>query len=380
MSVRYGRSVMTGQLRVAVLLLFSFALAWPGTPALADGPEDSVGVVDQTTGLWHLRDPLTGETTSFYCGNPGDFPVMGDWDCDGDDNPGLYRQSDGFVYLRMANSQGNAHIRFFFGNPGDIPLAGDFDGDGCDTISIYRPSQGRVFIINELGKNDGGLGEADFSYFFGNPGDKPFVGDFDRDGIDTIGLHRESTGLVYFRNTHSQGNADEQFVYGNPGDKIIAGEWAQKGDFGPDTVGIFRPAAGTFFLRFSNTQGNADAEFLYGNNRMLPVAGDFGPLPGGDPPPPGPILGQAATVPNSPPPKPPPNQSRRDCGETVSIPPPAQDATRRIPPCASSHHPLIWTAAKYHTATSQSSGQTRTVSMETTTGSAAKPDRGNSVS
>ena len=126
--------------------------------ALADGPEESVGVVDSTTGKWYLRDPFNGETTSFFFGNPGDTPFMGDWDCDGVDTPGLYRRADGFVYLRNSNTQGIADIRFFFGNPGDIPLAGDFDGDGCDTVSIYRPAEQRIYVINRLGSDEGGLG------------------------------------------------------------------------------------------------------------------------------------------------------------------------------------------------------------------------------
>ena len=137
-----------------------------------------------------------------------------------------------------------ADARFFFGNPGDVPLAGDFDGDGCDTVSVYRPSQSRVFIINDLGEGDAGLGTAEFDYVFGNPGDKPFVGDFDGDGTDTIGLHRESTGLVYFRNSHTRGIANEEFIYGNPGDQILAGEWHGGPGGGVDTVGIFR--GGTF--------------------------------------------------------------------------------------------------------------------------------------
>ncbi len=207
-----------GRLRVATLLVAVVSVVAVGTPALADGPTDSVGVVDQTTGEWHLRDPFTGETTGFYYGNPGDFPIVGDWDCDGVDTPGLYRNSDGFVYLRNSNTQGIADIRFFLGNPGDIALAGDFNGNGCATISIYRPREGRVFIINKLGENNIGLGAAEFSYYFGNPGDRPFVGDFDRDGVDTIGLYRESTGLVYLRNSHTQGNGDTQFIYGKPGE------------------------------------------------------------------------------------------------------------------------------------------------------------------
>lgn len=268
----------------AVVLGCVFALVVP-LAAMANGGSGSVGVVDTTTGIWYLRDASNGDTTSFYYGNPGDYPMVGDWDCDGDETPGLYRQADGFVYLRNSNSQGFGDIRFFFGNPGDIPLAGDFNNDGCDTVSIYRPSEGRVYIINELGKNEGGLGAADFAYYFGNPGDKPFVGDFNDDGVDTIGLHRETTGLVYFRNSHTQGIAEFEFIYGNPGDKIIAADWAGS-PAGPETVGIFRPSEGRFYLNYQNAAGFADESFAYGNSNMIPVAGAFGALPGDDPPPP----------------------------------------------------------------------------------------------
>ncbi len=281
--------------RVTVLLGLVLVLG-VAAPALAQ--EGSIGIVDTSTGEWYLRDPATGATTRFFYGNPGDLPMVGDWDCDGDETPGLYRQSDGFVYLRNLNSQGAANIRFFFGNPGDIPLAGDFDGDGCDTVSIYRPSESRVFIINTLGANEGGLGAADFAYYFGNPGDKPFVGDFNNDGVDTIGLHRESTGLVYFRQTHTQGNADSQFIFGDPGDKIVAAEWATRGVPGPESVGLFRPSTCTSYLRHTNTQGVADVTLTYGVPTGLPVAGDFGALPGGGSPPSG-----CATV--APPPPPP---------------------------------------------------------------------------
>jgi hypothetical protein len=250
----------------------------PHPPAKA-----GVGVVDPGSGKWWLRDPATGETTSFYYGNPGDFPIMGDWDCDGIDTPGLYRQSDGYVYLRNTNTQGIADIRFYFGDPGDVPIAGDFNGNGCDTVSIYRPSNQRFYIINELGSNDGGLGASELDFVFGNPGDKPFVGDFDGDGVDTIGLHRESTGLMYFRNTNTQGIADAQFIYGDAGDRVVGGDWTADG---VSTPAIFRPTQGKFYLRYTNSQGNADEDFQYGGSAFQPVAGEFGSLPGGDEPPP----------------------------------------------------------------------------------------------
>jgi len=187
----------------------------------------------------------------------------------------MYRQSDGYVYLRNSNTQGSADIRFFFGDPGDIPLAGDFNGNGCDTVSIFRPSAARVFIINELGQNDGGLGAADFTYLFGNPGDKPFVGDFDADRIDTVGLHRESTGLVYFRNSHTQGTADVQYIFGDPGDRLVAGNFS---GFWEETPAVFRPSDLTFYIRHTNTQGNADRTetWNFTGPTWYPVAGVFG--------------------------------------------------------------------------------------------------------
>jgi Leucine-rich repeat (LRR) protein len=250
-----------------------------------DVNSDRVGLVDPVTGQWHIRG-LKGAVASFFYGNPGDVPFMGDWNCDGVSTPGLYRQSDGFVYLRNSNSQGVANIRFFFGNPGDYPLAGDFDGDGCDTVSIYRASESRIYLINELGANDGGLGAADTNYVFGNPGDKPFVGDFDGDGEDTVGLHRESTGFVYFRNSHTQGVANAQFFFGDPGDRLVAGDWGIID--GVDTPAVFRPSNTTFFFRHTNTQGNADESLVWGQSNFLPVAGSWtvsGGGGGGNPPP-----------------------------------------------------------------------------------------------
>lgn len=279
--------VLTVRTATRVLLVCAAAaamsLALPDAAQAETGGE-GVGVVDTSTGVWYLRDPGEGQTTSFYYGRPGDRPFSGDWDCDGIDTPGLYRRSDGFVYLRNSNTQGVADVEFFFGDPGDVAIAGDFNGDGCDTVSVYRPSEGRFYIVNRLGDGSGGLGAADFAYYFGNPGDEPFVGDFDGDGIDEVGLHRASTGVVYFRLTHSQGPADESFVYGNPKDVMLAGRWRAGADH--DTVGLFRPGDGSFHLSFANQPGNADESFIYGNARTVPVAGDFGLLPGGDQPPP----------------------------------------------------------------------------------------------
>jgi hypothetical protein len=241
-------------------------------PPCTDGATcDSIAVVDSggRYGLWSLLDD-PHDTDWFYFGNPGDIPFMGDWDGDGVATPGLYRQSDGFVYLRESNTEGVADREFFFGNPGDVPLIGDFDGDGRDSVSIWRSSEARVYVINELGADGEGLGAADYDFMFGNPGDQPFVGDFDGDGIDTIGLYRTSTGFVYFTNVNGTGAAENEFFYGNPGDVIFAGDWDGDGD---DTVAVFRPSSRRVYMSLTNAPGTADWAGYVGTSPYVVVAG-----------------------------------------------------------------------------------------------------------
>jgi hypothetical protein len=238
---------------------------------IAQASADQVGAVDTGKGEWHLTDPAGG-SHSFYFGIPGDVPLVGDWNCDGIDTPGMYRRSNGFAYLRNSNTTGVADVEFHYGNPSDIPLAGDWDGDCFDTLAIYRPSEGRVYLSNQLGTR-----AADQSYVFGNPGDVPFAGDFDGDGADEIGLRR-SNGLVYLNFDHD-GLADQQFVYGVGGDQVLAGDWDGDGD---DTAGIFRPGTCTFFLTDTNGTGVADRTVKHGGASMVPVAGSFA-LSGGPP-------------------------------------------------------------------------------------------------
>ena len=277
-----GEPTIPPALRWIVVTVALMAALWVGASRAGAAETEEVGLVDPTTGMWYLRG-ADGSTTSFFYGNPGDTPFVGDWDCDGVDTPGLYRTSSGFVYLRNSNTQGVADLTFFFGNPGDIPVAGDFDGDGCDTVSIYRASEQRFYIINSLGSDGGGLGAAEFSFLFGNPGDVPFVGDFDGDGFDTVGLHRRGNGTLYFNNQLVEGVAASQMAYGIANDVMFMGDW--NGDV-IGTVGIFRAIEGRFYLRNSNTSGIADVTFPYGAKRMLPVGGAFGPLPGGSAAPP----------------------------------------------------------------------------------------------
>ena len=76
------------------------------TVTIKIGVPDTVGLVDPGSGVWRLRN-TAGVVSEFFYGDPGDYPFVGDWDCDGEDTPGLYRQSDGFAYLRNSQYAGD---------------------------------------------------------------------------------------------------------------------------------------------------------------------------------------------------------------------------------------------------------------------------------
>jgi hypothetical protein len=202
-------------------------------------------------GRWHLRRSDGGPNIVFDYGDTGDFPIVGDWNGDGVDTPGVVRGA--MWYLRNSNTSGVADLTFMYGNPGDNPFAGDWNGDGRDTPGLHRRSDGRVYL-----RNSNTTGIADIDFFFGNPGDVPVVGDFDGDGRDTVSLYRPSLQTFYIinrlgSNQGGLGAADYFFTYGNSGDRPLAGDW--NGD-GVDSAGVFR--AGTFYLRNSNSTGSAD--------------------------------------------------------------------------------------------------------------------------
>ena len=216
-----------------------------------------------------LRNSLTAGIPNilFAHGKAGDRAIAGDWNNDGTDTIGFYRNGD--FYLRNSNSSGSSDLNFSFANPGDLPLAGDWNGDGTDTIGVYRPSNRTFYLRNS---NSGGA--PDITADFGNVNDLPVMGDWDGDGDDTIGVYRPSTGDFYLRDSNSEGAADYSFSYGNSGDVPVAGDWEGKGK---DLIGVFRPSTGVWFLEQDALETSSpEWVFAYGNvGPRSPLVGDW---------------------------------------------------------------------------------------------------------
>lgn len=164
-------------------------------------------------------------------------------------------------YLRQSLTSGGADFSFGFGNAGDKPLMCDWNGDGVKTPGVYR--NGWFYL-----RNSESSGTADVAFPYGNIGDTPICGDWNGNGTDTVGVVRGN--IWYLRNSNTSGTADVVFAYGNTGDKPIVGDWNADGT---TTPGVVR--GNTWYLRNTNSSGAADVAFAYGDSTDVPVVGDW---------------------------------------------------------------------------------------------------------
>jgi matrixin len=176
-------------------------------------------------------------------------------------------------FLRNANSFGRADVVFpGEGAPGYYRggklVSGDWNGDGVDTIGVYYPDAGGFSLWD---RNSADYRDTRLS-FGADWRDRPLAGDWNGDGVDTVGLYRPSEGKFYLATSNSSQASFIMFRYANAEDLPIAGDW--NGD-GIDSVGVYRPSNGVFYLTNRNATVPPDYTFPYGNTGDLPVAGDW---------------------------------------------------------------------------------------------------------
>ncbi len=171
--------------------------------------------------------------------------------------------------LRNTNDAGPPDLDFTFATDitDGIPITGDWDGDGLDTIGVFSPSLGEFRLRNS---NDAGPADISFS----NQkliGVLPLSGDWNGDGVDTLGIYKN--GRFYLRNSNNLGAADIKFFFSGADLIPITGDW--NGD-GIDTIGKFNPIAGKFLLRNANSAGPADITISHERLKgAIPLVGDW---------------------------------------------------------------------------------------------------------
>ena len=216
-----------------------------------------------TRGEWVLgghRAAASIATGLARFGGAGDIPLVGDWDGDGDDTVGVFR--DGTFTIADANSGKRQRPRTFaFGRPGDVPVVGDWNADGRDTVGVFRDG---TWFLAKSNRTDTDVVEVRL----GAAGDIPLVGDWDGDQRDTFGVFRD--GVWPLTDSPFAAAAQiHQVRFGAPGDRPLAGDW--DGLHG-DSIGTFRD--GTFTLAGETSSApRSIRSIVFGGPEQVPVTG-----------------------------------------------------------------------------------------------------------
>jgi hypothetical protein len=175
---------------------------------------------------------------------------------------GLWTVSN--VNAEQRSTSSGAFASYRWGKAGDLPVVGDWDGDGIHTVGVVRPNA-------SVGSNHFLLRNADGSvadFWYGAYGDRPVVGDWNGDGVWTPGAVR--AGVWSLRNSNTTGAAEVTFRFGRSGDRYLTGDWDGDGDFTPAVQ-----RAGTFWFRNAATTGPSDFHLRFGRVEDLGFVGDW---------------------------------------------------------------------------------------------------------
>lgn len=250
---------------------------------------DITGIFDSST------SEFTFNSKSVQFGLPTDIPIIGNWDGKGGDEIGVFRPVDDdgksrfYLVMKDWNSLGSKveaseDIRKInFGiYPTDIPVVGDWDNNGRDDVGGFNPENNEfyLYILNLDSSVSEPYGEIP-SVKFGISGDIPFVGDWDGNGKDEIGVFRYpspknlNTNAFYFDSDLSGGQHEIgpvgtdgkilPYEYGDRGDYPVIGDWDGDGD---DDIGVYRPVIQEFYTDINIPKNPGQIDDINGDGRI----------------------------------------------------------------------------------------------------------------
>jgi hypothetical protein len=255
----------------------------PASPALSD----RIGVFKDGLFSFDLngngkQDEVSNNGAQATFGNPGELPLIGDWDGDGDDEVGVRRKKKFLLDLNGNGVWDNVNGgdgKIFFGNETDTPVIGDWNGDGADQVGVRRKKK-FLLDLNGNGVWDNVTG-GDAKLFFGSDTDLPVSGDWNGDGVDEVGVRRAKKFLLDVNGNGTWDNnagGDAKIFFGAESDVPVVGDWSGNGF---DQIGVRRKNK---FLLDTNGNGTwdnvdgGDVKFVYGSVDDIPIAGSW-PVP-----------------------------------------------------------------------------------------------------
>jgi hypothetical protein len=278
-NLRAGQWMLPGQVATDPPVLFGLPDAIPVVGDWNGDGADEIAIFYK--GEWFLDLNNNGqwdpEDLWAKLGSEADKPVVGDWDADGKDDIGIFgpewpgdprhlefepglpdpdnqrlvqpdpknvppdpeKATDGERLMRLtAKGKERAdlidHV-FRFGGPADVPIAGDWNGDGIRSVGVFRSGKWHFDM-----DGDGRWSEGDQVAHFGQQGDIPIVGDFNGDGIEEIGIYRNGQWIIDTNGNRQIDEGDQRIDLGTGADLPVVGDF--NGD-GTDEPALYRQLA-----------------------------------------------------------------------------------------------------------------------------------------
>ena len=176
------------------------------------------------------------------------LPLVGDWDGDGWDEPGLYDVRAGRVLLATAQVPGQELHAAAFGEPWRLAVAGDWDGRGHDGVCLLNPWTLELRLWADAAAATplrayrlAGIrpaAEATWAELHW----QALAGDWDGDGRDELGLYDPADSSLWLWPGHGADATPRRWATDQPGRQAVAGDW--DGD-GRDGIGLYDPQAMT---------------------------------------------------------------------------------------------------------------------------------------
>jgi SAM-dependent methyltransferase len=182
--------------------------------------------------------------------------MAGDWMGSGRDCLGLYNAQTGRFLLFNRNAADAVWREINPGVPwvGCLPVAGKWNGSAADALGLFNPKS-RVWQLNQTAEGSCGV-----PFVFGPAqGDLvPLAGKWSDAVVESVALYSADSANFYFKHAAESGDADLIVNFGAPGNLPVVGDW--DGD-GVDTVGICNVLDGCFYLRNINAPGESQATY-----------------------------------------------------------------------------------------------------------------------
>ncbi|HIG65438.1 MAG TPA: hypothetical protein EYQ43_07780 [Methyloprofundus sp.] len=136
------------------------------------------------------------------------------------------------------------------------PIAGDWNSDGVATIGLYDKERAKFFLQNQ---HKGDI-KADIEFNFGprNSNLIPLAGDWNGDGQCTVGLYDVEQGIAMLQNQHRGGvRPDIRFkiIGAQTHWQPIVGDWGKEG---VDSLAFWDANTQQVHLKYANSNGGID--------------------------------------------------------------------------------------------------------------------------